>query len=450
MFTIGSKDDESLKLITIEVKVGTAQRGETIVSKCDYMLTLGNQYELCNFFPSDQSLSYIKITFKRSGDRSFSGLKMISELIKIKSIKLTGKKESNKTSKITVQDASICWYFEMLSSMALVQSQLMPSMYPKMLSITKSALKHMPPLSLTAADSSKSSVLTQPVLEKVNEFLNTFLEISTSMSDTDKSDAILVHLMFNLARCHLKSILSSVLIVLENHRLAYEFTELMAKINEASETSLRKFSYQVSIRVLKLESSSCDDGELAHESESELSCSEDSLSEIVLHERRPGGDAKLNRSSSSSSSSSNEPDLIKYNILLATEPNVTLTDINLKIKLDSMGIKSAIIFLLFGSERPSLKKFDMFDDFTKEKLIDFKNERKRSEKGDEFDGSPFDYATGTVNTRAGKAEFVAVDGNGDGHLGGDEVPFDCWKVRSWWCLVETSSLLVVHCRVYPV
>lgn len=36
------------------------------------------------------------------------------------------------------------------------------------------------------------------------------------------------------------------------------------------------------------------------------------------------------------------------------------------------------------------------------------------------------------------------------HLGGDEVPFDCWKVRSWWCLVETSSLLVVHCRVYPV
>ena len=87
---------------------------------------------------------------------------------------MIGKKEVTKSSKITVQDATICWYFEMLSAMALMQSQLMPPLHSKILSIAKSALKDMPPLSLKLE--TKDSFLTPHVLEKVDVFFKNFLE----------------------------------------------------------------------------------------------------------------------------------------------------------------------------------------------------------------------------------------------------------------------------------
>ena len=132
---MGSRDDDFLKSIIIEVRAGSATRPESVIAKCDYLLTISNEYAICNCFPQEQAFSYVKIVFKRNGDKSF--LKQANEHIKIRSIKLVAKKELAKPSKITVQDASVCWYFEMLSSMALVQSQLMPNMYPKLLNITK-------------------------------------------------------------------------------------------------------------------------------------------------------------------------------------------------------------------------------------------------------------------------------------------------------------------------
>ena len=133
--SVGSRDDDFLKSIIIEVRAGLPNRSESVIAKCDYLLTISNEYAICNCFPQEQSFSYVKIVFKRNGDKGLQ--KQSSEHLKIRSIKLVAKRELAKPSKITVQDASVCWYFEMLSSMALVQSQLMPNMYPKLMSITK-------------------------------------------------------------------------------------------------------------------------------------------------------------------------------------------------------------------------------------------------------------------------------------------------------------------------
>ena len=56
----------------------------------------------------------------------------------------------------------------------------------------------------------------------------------------EKTEAILVYLTFNLARGHLKSILDSIFIILENYELDYEYLNIISKIEEASTASLRK------------------------------------------------------------------------------------------------------------------------------------------------------------------------------------------------------------------
>ena len=88
---------------------------------------------MCNFFSTynDNSFAYIKIVFKRTNERNFPG--KTNDLVKIRSLKLIGKHETQKEPKTTVQDASLCWYFEMMSKIALMQSQLVPTLYSKIL-----------------------------------------------------------------------------------------------------------------------------------------------------------------------------------------------------------------------------------------------------------------------------------------------------------------------------
>jgi hypothetical protein len=135
--TIGNRSDELLKAINIEVRIGADNKLETVVSKCDYILTINNDYLLCTCFPTDQNFTYLKIVIKKANENlaRFSG--KTNDLIKVKSIKLVGKREIPAEPKTTVLDASICWYFEMISSMALLQSQIMPNLISKILHMTK-------------------------------------------------------------------------------------------------------------------------------------------------------------------------------------------------------------------------------------------------------------------------------------------------------------------------
>jgi hypothetical protein len=184
LHAIGNKTDEFLKSVVIELRAGESTntavstnsvsnlKNETVIAKCDYSLTLNTDYILCNCFPNDANPTYLKLVFKRNNDKNYWGKN--SDQIKIKSIKLVGKREPSVSPSVTVQDASICWYFEMLSSMAIMQSQIMPALHSKILHISKIALQNMPPLSLTY--DLKNSFLTPNVLNKVDDFFKNFLE----------------------------------------------------------------------------------------------------------------------------------------------------------------------------------------------------------------------------------------------------------------------------------
>lgn len=92
--SIGNKNDDFLKTVVIEIRAGSANKSETIISKCDYNLTLNNDYLLCSCFPNDQNITYLKIVFKRNSERNYWGRN--SDLIKIKSLKIVGKKKLQK------------------------------------------------------------------------------------------------------------------------------------------------------------------------------------------------------------------------------------------------------------------------------------------------------------------------------------------------------------------
>lgn len=86
-----------------------------------------NEYLLCDTFPKSETYSFIKITIKPNNENT---------PIRIKSIRLFGiKNELNR--KPTVQDVSICWFFDILSSIALLQSQIMPTMFTNLINISK-------------------------------------------------------------------------------------------------------------------------------------------------------------------------------------------------------------------------------------------------------------------------------------------------------------------------
>lgn len=90
--------------------------------------TSNNEFLLCDSFPKNQDYAFIKITLK--------SIQTASPIIRVKSIRLLGvKRNANKQQ--TVKDASICWFFDMLSSIALLQSQIMPSMYNNLINVSK-------------------------------------------------------------------------------------------------------------------------------------------------------------------------------------------------------------------------------------------------------------------------------------------------------------------------
>lgn len=132
---VGNRTDDFFKTVVIEVKAICCNNKERVIAKCDYNLTMNNEYTICNCFPSDQNIKTIKIIFKKSSEKNYWGKN--NDQIKIRSLKLIGTKSQSTLSKTTVLDASICWYFEMLSSLVLMQSQLSPMLNSNIFKVTK-------------------------------------------------------------------------------------------------------------------------------------------------------------------------------------------------------------------------------------------------------------------------------------------------------------------------
>ena len=98
----------------------------TVDATNNLFATTNNEFLLCDSFPKNQNYTHVKISIKASN----------SALIRVKSVRILGvKRDTNKQQ--TVKDASVCWFFDILSSMALLQSQLVPSMYNNLLNISK-------------------------------------------------------------------------------------------------------------------------------------------------------------------------------------------------------------------------------------------------------------------------------------------------------------------------
>lgn len=107
LHSVSNKNDDTLKSVVIEVRVGSnASKTENLVAKCDYSLTINNDYVICNCFPSDQEVSYLKLVFKRTNEKTFWN--KLSDQIKIKWLQVVGKRVvPTSGSKTSVQDASV-------------------------------------------------------------------------------------------------------------------------------------------------------------------------------------------------------------------------------------------------------------------------------------------------------------------------------------------------------
>ncbi len=193
----------------------------------------------------------------------------------------------------------------------------------------------------------------------------------------EKSDAIITYLSFNLARCHLKSLLGSLLLILDNLELSYNFLDLSTKIDEACQKSLRKTARSVKFTHVSTKSSNTTTTTSPQTQTTSTEAAADTTTNEETNELtvEPAVTSTTTSITTSSTFTINTASTTCYNMLLAIEKNVTLTSINLKLKLDSIGIRAVIVILIFTDETPTLASYTRFDNFDQEKFRAFKLEQ---------------------------------------------------------------------------
>lgn len=104
--------------------------------------------------------------------------------------------------------------------------------------------------------------------------------------------------------------------------------------------------------------------------------------EVLLNSNEDGTEFSLeplNLVKKSDEITPNKSSVISYNMLLSVEQNVTVTNISLKLKVESIGIKAAVVILIFDKEKPDLQQYEKYNDYTPEnrdKKIDSQNKEK--------------------------------------------------------------------------
>lgn len=201
----------------------------------------------------------------------------------------------------------------------------------------------MPPLSILH----EKHFLTPNLLEKADTFFKTFLALPT-ITPSQKSEAILIYLEFNLARGHLKSIINSLSTLLANIHLDYDFKDLKTRIQDASRLAFHEFSRWVAVKYIKTNENSNDN----NNSEIVIDLSEEN-SQIILE-------------------SSKSLTMSAYNLLLEVQSGKTITDINIKIKPDQTETEGGILIFTIRGEKPGFNDFDSFNDFNEDKYNSYK------------------------------------------------------------------------------
>lgn len=221
----------------------------------------------------------------------------------------------------------------------------------------RSALESMPPLSILL----DQTLLSANVLDKADTFFKNFLSLSTA-NDTDKSEAILIYLQFNLARGHLKSILNALLIILNNFNLNYNSLGTIIKIEVASKSIYQEVSYPVGVKQIKRI--------LAGDS-SGVSSSGPDLLFTNTNSSSGTNELKIELNQDNSELVLEPSQRGVYNVLLEVADEHTVTGISMKMKPDIRDLEGAIMVFSFYVEKPDLSDFEKFDEFDREKFDAF-------------------------------------------------------------------------------
>ncbi|XP_077980047.1 zinc finger ZZ-type and EF-hand domain-containing protein 1-like [Glandiceps talaboti] len=154
---------------------------------------------------------------------------------------------------ISVCDASAVWYLSVLASTATAAIPMAPQLRTSIIEHTRSALSHMPPLSLSSASSERPSFLTPPVLDEIERFLYT---VSLDSNGKVSPEGIHVLLSFALARGHVPSLLKSLHYMQEYGETPLEAITLLRSLNNVREMILKKYG-----SILQLSLCGCDGGQ---------------------------------------------------------------------------------------------------------------------------------------------------------------------------------------------
>ncbi|XP_041364980.1 zinc finger ZZ-type and EF-hand domain-containing protein 1-like [Gigantopelta aegis] len=157
-----------------------------------------------------------------------------------------------KEAAMTVLDATAIWYLQILASTVSVTVPQSPQLRYSVLTHTRKALEHMPPLSLCPASKDRPQFLSKHVLQEMENFI---LELSNCDNNV-LPEGLQLLLGLNLARGNVTGLLKTVKHFLANPDLSLPCTSVLSKMVEA-----RNNCWEKQCSPLQLTLCGCDGGQ---------------------------------------------------------------------------------------------------------------------------------------------------------------------------------------------
>nr|XP_046267619.1 zinc finger ZZ-type and EF-hand domain-containing protein 1 [Scatophagus argus] len=271
---------------------------------------------------------YIQINIKRclrnGCDTRIHGLKTLGYQI-------------TKNKEVSVSDASAIWYLSLLTSLVTASMETNPALAQTVLQSTQKALRHMPPLSLTASSTDFPKFFSLNILKEVDGFLLRIADCCVS------PDAELTLLAFALARGSVAKVLQALSCISDHLETEYKASSLIVSM-----ASVRLRLLNRNGKTLQLHLQACD-----VKSKEEKSGPESMLTESST------GDGFLTESGKK-----------KASVILSTEDqsNFQVTQMRIKVRKGAIGAKCGLVFAYkeedpFDAEKhfKRFKKYDAWD-----------------------------------------------------------------------------------------
>ncbi|XP_066271165.1 zinc finger ZZ-type and EF-hand domain-containing protein 1-like [Branchiostoma lanceolatum] len=172
---------------------------------------------------------------------------------RIHALKTLGYKMSEDRG-VSIADASAVWYLSVLASTATASIPTNPALAQTILTHTREALRHMPPLSLLPGSKACPTFLSPTLLDEIERFLKTI--VVTEEGKVQSADGLLVLMSLSLARGRLVSVLETLSLLAENQDMEMLAVPLLKAMHKVTENFWRKYGYP-----LQLSLTGCDGGQ---------------------------------------------------------------------------------------------------------------------------------------------------------------------------------------------